>query len=91
MIPKSRSSSPSNMAGLSTNISSILLCNELLNPFTPMAFLPPHLAFQAKFSEFVIACSLAVRFSIGYIRLMKLSSDQMCGSGSNLGSTAYII
>jgi hypothetical protein len=80
------------MAGSSGNISSILPCNELPNPFTPMAFLSPHLAFQAKFSEFVIACSLAVRFSIGCtIRLMKLSADQMCGSGSNLGSTAYII
>ncbi|KIM42991.1 hypothetical protein M413DRAFT_435158 [Hebeloma cylindrosporum] len=48
------------MVGLQGNLSSALLCNELPNPFTPMAFLPPHLAFQAKFSEFVIACSLAL-------------------------------
>ena len=53
-----------NMAGLSGNISSVLLLNELPNPFTPMAFLPPRVASQAKFSEFVIACSLAVCFSI---------------------------
>jgi hypothetical protein len=59
------------MAGSSGNISSILLCNELPNSFTPMAFLPPNLAFEAKISEFVIACSLAVCFSIGFIRLMK--------------------
>jgi len=65
------------MAGSSANINNTLLCNELPNPFTPMAFLPPRLAFEAKFSEFVMACSLAVCFSIGYIRLMKLCADQM--------------
>ena len=65
------------MAASSGNISSILLCNELPNPFTPMAYLPPHLAFEAKFSEFVIACSLAVCFSIDYIRLIELCANQM--------------
>ena len=77
MIPKPCSPSPSNMADSFANISSILLCNEILNPLTPMAFLPPHLAFEAKISELVIACSLAVCFSIGYIRLVKLGADQM--------------
>jgi hypothetical protein len=65
------------MASSSGNISSTLSCNELPNPFTPLAFLPPELAFEAKFSEFVMACSLAVCFSIGFIRLIKLCADQM--------------
>ena len=52
------------MGGTSGNLSSVLLCNELPNPFTPMAFLPPNLAVQAKISEFLIAFSLAVCLSI---------------------------
>ena len=68
MIPKNRSSTPSNMAGSSGNISSILLSKA---PPDPLAFLPPHLAFQVKISELIIACSLAVCFSFDYIRLVK--------------------
>ena len=52
------------MVGSSGNITSVLLWNELPNPFTPMAFLSPRVAFQVKFSEIVIAYSLAVCFSI---------------------------
>ena len=56
----------SNVVDSSGNISSPLLCNDLPNPFMPMASLPPRLVFQAKLAEFVIACSLAVCFYIDY-------------------------
>ena len=62
------------MAGSSSNISSILLSKAVPDP---LAFMPPYLAFQIKISELVIASSLAVCFSIDYIRLVKLGADQM--------------
>jgi hypothetical protein len=65
------------MASSSGNISNVLQCNELPNPFTPMAFLPPNMAVQAKVSEFLITFSLAVCFSIDCMRLLKLCADQM--------------
>ncbi|KDR71656.1 hypothetical protein GALMADRAFT_213922 [Galerina marginata CBS 339.88] len=34
--------------------------SQVLNPFTPMAFLPPELASQAVLAGFVVACSLSV-------------------------------
>jgi len=59
------------MAGSSSNVSSILPPKALPDP---LAFMPPHFAFQVKFSELVIASSLAVRLSI---RLVKLGADLM--------------
>ena len=51
----------SNMAGSSGNIS---LCDDLSNPLTPTLFLPPQIVTQTTLPWFVLACSVAVRFTI---------------------------
>jgi len=43
-----------------TSSGSLPEASQVLNPFTPMAFLPPELASQAVLAGFVVACSLSV-------------------------------
>jgi len=57
---------------MATNDSSISGAVELPNPFTPMAFLPPEIAYQVTISTYIGVGSMGVCDNLYSIMLIKL-------------------